>query len=99
MRPLLINQVMIGSNLNTTFPVNLIITSNYNPTTLILIATVVVVLCVAVIMITALLIVRRYTQQRNRKYHLNEIVAELEHRNINDKLSISSKSMQLLFWF
>ena len=74
---------MIGSTLSTTFPDNLQITSNDNDnsTTLILIVTVVVVLGVGIVVITIILLIRRYTQDRNRKTHLNEIVAELEHRN------------------
>ena len=88
--------VMIGSNLNTTFPDNLQITSNDNSSTLTLIVTVVVVLCVAgIVIILILLILRRYTQHRSRKPHLNEIVAELEHRNLTDKLLTLSKSIQI----
>ena len=100
MVPLLINQVMIGTNLNTAFPVYLQITSNDNSTTLILIVAIVVVLCAAVIMIaTILLIVKIYTQHRNRKYHLNENVTELEQRHLANKIPNSSKSIQLLFWY
>ena len=80
---------MIGSTLNTTFPDNLQITSNDNSTTLIL-----VVLCVGIVVITIILLIRRYTQDRNRKTHLNEIVAELEHRNLTDKVLNPSKSIQ-----
>ena len=88
-------QVMIGSNLKTTFPDNLQITSKDNSSTLIIIVTVVVVLCVAgIATILILLILRRYTQQRNRKPHLNEI-AELEHRNLTDELLTPSKSIQI----
>ena len=89
---------MIGSTLNTTFPDNLQITSNYNDndnsTTLILIVTVVVVLCVTIVVITIILLIRRYTENRNRKTHLNEVVAELEHRNLTDKVLNPSKSIQ-----
>ena len=85
---------MIGSTLNTTFPDNLQITSNDNSITLILIVTVVVVLCIGIVVITIILLIRRYTQDRNRKTHLNEIVAELEHRNLTDKVLNLSKSIQ-----
>ena len=92
----IIFQVMIGSSLKTTFPDNLQITSNDNSTTLTLIVTAVVVFCVAgIVIILILLILRRYTQHRNRKTHLNEIVAELEHRNLTDKLLTPSKSIQI----
>ena len=90
-------QVVIGSNLNTTFPVYLQITSNDNSSTIILIVTVVVaVLFVAVFLLTLIvLILRKYTQHRNRKV-LNEIVAELEQRDLTDKLLNPSKSIQFL---
>ena len=89
-------QVMIGSNLKTTFPDNLQITSKDNSSTLTIIVTVVVVFCVAgIATILILLILRRYTQHRNRKPHLNEIVAELEHRNLTDKSLTPSKSIQI----
>ena len=90
-------QVMIGSNLNTTFPVHLKITSNDNSSTIILIVTVVVtVLCVAVFLLTLIaLILRKYTQHRNRKF-LNEIIAELEQRDLTDKLLNPSKTIKFL---
>ena len=85
---------MIGSTLNTTFPDKMQITSNDNSSTLILIVTVVVVLCIGIVVITIILLIRRYTQDRNRKTHLNEIVAELEHRILTDKVLNLSKSIQ-----
>ena len=78
------------------YPVHLKVSSNNNSTTLTLIVPVVVVLCAAVIVITIILsILRRYMQHKNRKNHLNVIVAELEHINLIYKLSNSGKSIQL----
>ena len=80
---------MIGSNLNRTLPVHLKITSNDISSTLILIVVIVVVFCLAVIVI--IIILRTYTQHRNKKIHINEIVTELEKRNLTNKLPDPSK--------
>ena len=97
--PLFINQVMIGSNLNKTFPDPLEIVYSSSTATIIIVVSVVfvVVLCTVVVcvaVVTIILLTKRYTQQRYGKDNPNETVAELEHRNLVYELPNSSKSLQ-----
>ena len=96
---------MIGSNLNKTFPAPLEIVNSSSPSStsitaiifivvsvVFVVALCAVVVCVAVV--ATKLLTKRYTQQRYRTDHPNEIVAELEHRNLVYELPNSSKSLQ-----